>query len=150
MKKTFGSNMVNISTIEKKYKVVIKEDNSIKYEDLNDGYYIMYLYDQLYIFKNIIDFSNNQEKITQIEIFNQKFDISYYTPTEEEMMMSGAFYNAYYAYDINDKDSFGTFMKEKANDNQVVAFFRDKRDELPYGGYVYFSNNQAQTLLQFI
>ena len=110
----------------------------------------MYLYDQLYIFKNIIDFSNNQEKITQIEIFNQKFDISYYTPTEEEMMMSGAFYNAYYAYDINDKDSFGTFMKEKANDNQVVAFFRDKRDELPYGGYVYFSNNQAQTLLQFI
>ena len=80
------------------------------------------MFDELYIYNDIIDFSNKEKNIKQIELFNQKFDISYYTPTEEDMNTPGNFYQNNYAYKITNDEYFESFIKnfiKNTNSKQV-------------------------------
>lgn len=128
--KQFNKNLRNADSVEtystimntippSNYKLVIKEDSFSDY-NIYDDKYIRFVFDELYIYKDIIDFSNKEKNITQIELFNQKFDISYYTPTEEDMNTIGNFYQTNYAYKItnDDDESFESFIKN-TNSKQV-------------------------------
>jgi hypothetical protein len=115
------------------YKLVIKEDS---FSDYNyDDKYISFGFDELYIHKYNIDLSDKEKNVKQIELFNQKFDISYYTPTKEDMNIPGNFYQYHYVYKITKDESFESFIKN-TNSKQV------EYEEQPFQGNIYISKKQ--------
>jgi hypothetical protein len=128
------------------YKLVIIEDSFSDFSDF--FYYIRFRVDELYIYKNIIDliFQIKEKKnITQIELFNKKFDISYYDPSEEDKNFPGNSYQNNYAYKITNLiESFHLLIKG-ANSKQVE--YKEWPPRPPRGGIKISKNQDLSSLL---